>query len=80
MTIRDPENPDAEDPIVQMLTVGSDLFVIKALSIYRVLSADTIDPAKKHPDTRHSSEKLYSVGARSDLPQSSGRFVKMVKQ
>jgi len=46
-----------------MLTIGNELLFFKESSIHRVLTADTIDPWKSHPSTRHSSEMLYSVGA-----------------
>lgn len=63
MEIRDPRDPEDKSPIVQMLTIGNELLVFKESSIHRALTADTIDPEKSDPNTRHSSEILYSVGA-----------------
>ena len=63
MEIRNPDDPDDNSPVVQMLTIGNDLVLFKETSIHRALPADTIDPEKSALDTRHSSEILYSVGA-----------------
>ena len=63
MEIRDPDNPDDNSPIVQMLTIGNELIFFKETSIHKALTADTIDPQKSKMNTRHSHELLYSVGA-----------------
>jgi hypothetical protein len=62
MEIRDPNDPDDRSPIVQMLTIGDELLIFKETSLHKGLTADTIDPEKSDPSTRHSSELLYSVG------------------
>lgn len=63
MEIRDPNDPDDNSPIVQMLTIGDELIIFKETSIHKGLTADTIDPEKSDMSTRHSHELLYSVGA-----------------
>lgn len=60
--VRDPDNPDEIAPIVEMMTLADDLLIFKTSGIYRAITADFIDPERKHPDTRHSYEKIYSVG------------------
>jgi hypothetical protein len=63
MKVCDPDNQDDNSPIVNMLTLGNEFLIFKSLGIYRGLTADTIDPERKYPDTRHSCKKLYSIGA-----------------
>lgn len=61
--VKDPDNPEEIDPIVEMITLGDDLLMVKTRGIYRAITADTIDPERKYLDTRHTYEKIYSVGA-----------------
>jgi len=63
--IRDPNNPDEVDPINSSIVVDDELYVIKENSIYRIMTADTIDPDRKHLDTKHSYEKIFSIGSTS---------------
>jgi len=63
MNIRDPNNPEDNSPIIEMLSLDGSLLIFKSSGIYRSMTADTIDPEKKYPETCHSCEKLYSVGA-----------------
>lgn len=67
MEIRDPDKPDYQDPIKQMLSIGSDHIIVKEQGIYKALTAETIDPKNEHPETRHSYEKLYSMGSRDSV-------------
>jgi len=62
INVRDPSNQKDDSPIMEMLTLDCSLLIFKSLGIYRGMTADTIDPEKKCSDTRHSYEKLYSVG------------------
>ncbi len=61
--IRDPNDPNDKSPIVRTLTIGDELIIFKETSIHKFLTADTIDPEKSDMSTRHSHERLYSVGA-----------------
>ena len=63
MKIQDSDNLDDKSAIVVMITIDSKSIIFKSSSIYQMLTADTIDPQKQHPETRHSYEKLYSIGA-----------------
>lgn len=50
-----------------MLTLEGQLLIFSTTGIFRALTADTIDPERTHPDTRHSYEKIYSIGTSSGL-------------
>ena len=63
--IKNPDNPEEIDPINSSVVVGDDLFVIKENSIYRILTSETIDPKNNYPDTKHSYEKIFDLGASS---------------
>lgn len=63
--IKNPDNIEEVDPIHTSIVVDNELFVIKEKSIYRVMTADTIDPDHKHPDTKHSYEKIFDIGSSS---------------
>lgn len=65
LEIKDPNNPDEVDPINSSIVVDDDLLVIKENSIYRIMTAETIDPEGKHLDTKHSYEKVFSIGSSS---------------
>lgn len=62
MNIRDPANPEDRSGISTMLALDDGLLVFKTSGIYRVRTADSIDPLKQYPETCHTYEKLYSVG------------------
>lgn len=63
--IKDPGNIEEVDPIHSSIVVDDEFFVIKENSIYRIMTADTIDPDHKHPDTKHSYEKIFDIGSSS---------------
>jgi hypothetical protein len=67
LEIRDPDNPDQEHRIKHMLTLEGQLLIFSTTGIFRALTADTIDPERTYPDTRHSHEKMYSIGTSSGL-------------
>jgi hypothetical protein len=67
MEIKDADDPDQEHHIKRMLTVDGQLLIFSNKGIFRMLTADTIDPERLHSDTRHSYEKIYAVGASSVL-------------
>jgi hypothetical protein len=63
LKVQDPDNSEDKTAIIEMVTVDKELLIFKTSAIYRGLTADTIDPQNQYPDTRHSHEKIYSVGA-----------------
>ncbi len=65
--IKDPDDPAQEHRISSILTLGGQLLIFSHIGIFQVLTADTIDPIKASPDTRHSYEKIYSVGTNNGL-------------
>lgn len=65
--IRDPDNPSVVQHLEQMIDIDGQLFAFSAVATFRILTAEAIDPKSHHPDTRHSYEKLYSVGTESFL-------------
>ncbi len=54
-----------ESPIIKTMEIDDNLFIFKTNSIYKLLTADTIDPNKDYSDTRHSYEKLFDEGTTS---------------
>jgi hypothetical protein len=53
---------DKENAIQQMLTLDESLYVFSTKKIFRIRTADEIDPGRSAPDTRHSYQELYPVG------------------
>lgn len=65
MNIHDPESMDSSANI-RVENINEELLLIfKENSIYSVLTADSTDPEKLHPDTAHTYEKIATVGAAS---------------
>jgi len=62
MEIRDPDGVSDDTGIAEMLTIDEQLLIFKSSAIFRGLPAETIDPKRQDLETRHSHEKLYSVG------------------
>lgn len=67
MEIKNPDDLEEVDPINSSVVIDDNLFLIKENSIYRMLTAETIDPENNHPDTRHSYEKIYDIGSSSPI-------------
>lgn len=67
LKIIDPDSPQEQSRITDFININEDLFCVTETGIYRILTADTIDPEKNNSDTRHSYEKLYSIGSRNSL-------------
>jgi hypothetical protein len=65
--IKDPDDPNQEHRITEALALDGQLLIFSTTGIFRMLTADTIDPERKNLDTRHSYEKIYSVGTSSGL-------------
>lgn len=53
---------DKENGIQQMLTLNENLYVFSTKKIYRVRTANDVDPARQAPETRHSYQEIYPVG------------------
>lgn len=65
ITINDPDLID-ESAIIAMENINDKLLLIfKENSIYKLLTADLIDPQKTQPDTGHTYEKIAAIGAGS---------------
>ncbi len=65
MIIQDPEQANDISPILKFLSIGEDLIIFKTDGIYRMLTAEKIDPNATNLETKHSYEKLYSIGTSS---------------
>ena len=59
------EIPEDNSAIKHQLEIDNDLLVFTTDSIYKMLTAETIDPKETSLDTRHSSQRIYSVGTKS---------------
>jgi hypothetical protein len=53
---------DKDDAVQQMITLGESLYVFSTKKIFRIHTADDIDPDRTAPDTRHSYQEIYPVG------------------
>jgi hypothetical protein len=67
MQFSDPDNPEQEQCITHALNIGGQFLILTKTAIFRMLTAETVDPERKHPDTRHSYEKLYSIGTQTPM-------------
>lgn len=65
----DVKNPaaDSSDAIQRTLELDGALVCFSEQSISTILTAETIDPDRSEPSTRHSYQTLYSVGSRNQL-------------
>lgn len=61
--VRDPDIPNDTGSINCMIVLKDSLFTFSDNFISEMLTAETIDPENKHPDTRHSYQKIFSVGS-----------------
>ncbi|MGR5062005.1 hypothetical protein [Photobacterium sp. DNB22_13_2] len=64
--VKDPDNPDIQDAIIETLVIGESLYLLKANSIFRMLTADSIDPHRTELETKHSYEKIFDFGCASE--------------
>lgn len=60
-------NSDEKDPIQDLIELQGRLFAFSGKSIFELLPAETIDPSNQEPDTRHSYQKVYSIGAENSF-------------
>lgn len=66
LQIVDPDFPENNTPLVTSLNIGEDLILFKTDGIYRLLTADTLDPESNFPKTSHTYEKIYPIGTESE--------------
>lgn len=66
MSIIDPENTNDDSKIIESIVIGDELYIFKTTSIFRMLTAESIDPELVEPDTKHSYEKISDFGTESD--------------
>ena len=67
LSLADPDFPETEQIINSAITINNELYIFSRTAIFRMLSADTLDPERNHPDTLHSYEKIYSVGSEKPI-------------
>jgi hypothetical protein len=58
---------DRESTIQQMLTLDGNLYVFSTKKIFRVRTADDVDPDRANPDTRHSYQEIYPIGCNNSF-------------
>jgi hypothetical protein len=56
---------DTGDSIQYLMNLQGSLYAFADNSISKVLPAGSIDPENLHPDTRHSYQKIYSIGCKN---------------
>lgn len=66
MSIKDPENTHDDSKIIESIVIGDELYIFKTTSIFKMLTAESIDPELDEPDTKHSYEKISDFGTESD--------------
>ncbi|WP_229620022.1 hypothetical protein [Vibrio parahaemolyticus] len=64
--IKDPDNLDLCEDILKTLVIGDSLYLLKKNSIFRMITADSIDPNRIELATKHSYEKIMDVGCSSE--------------
>lgn len=65
ISIKDLENANDDSKIIESIVIGDDLYIFKTTSIFRMLTAESIDPELDEPDTKHSYEKISDFGTES---------------
>src|SRR5712691_2099951 len=53
---------DKDDAVQQMIVLNESLYVFSTKKIFRIHTADGIDPDRTAPDTRHSYQAIYPIG------------------
>jgi hypothetical protein len=53
---------DGNDAIQHMIALNGGLHVFSTKKIFRISTADDIDPDRTAPDTRHSYQEIYPIG------------------
>jgi hypothetical protein len=65
MTVGD----DSDGAIVSMATIENRLYAIKEGAVYAIAMADDIDPERTREDIPNTVQKVFDVGASSDIVQ-----------
>jgi hypothetical protein len=58
---------DKENAVQQMLTLNESLYVFSTKKIFRMRTADDVDPNRAEPETRHSYQELYPIGSNNSF-------------
>ncbi|MGF1807951.1 hypothetical protein L4C31_22195, partial [Aliivibrio sifiae] len=66
MEIKDPDNIEEISKIVDTFVIDDNLFFFKTKNIFKILTADTIDPNCEYTQTGHSYEKIANIGTESE--------------
>lgn len=53
---------DRDNAVQQMIALNESLYVFSTKKIFRIHTADDIDPDRTAPDTRHSYQEIYPIG------------------
>jgi len=53
---------DRDDAVQQMIALNESLYVFSTKKIFRIHTADDIDPDRTAPNTRHSYQEIYPIG------------------
>ena len=53
---------DKDDAVKEMITLSGGLYLFSTKKIFRINTADDIDPERTAHDTRHSYQEIYPVG------------------
>lgn len=53
---------DKDDAVKQMIALNKSQYVFSTKKIFRIYTADSIDPNRTAPDTRHSYQEIYPIG------------------
>jgi hypothetical protein len=58
---------DRDDAVQQMIALNESLYVFSTKKIFRIHTADDIDPNRTAPDTCHSYQEIYPIGCRNSF-------------
>ena len=61
------ESPDDPSPIMEMVSIGDRLHVVKGGGIYRVNLADHVDPGRANSAIPNSYQRILKYGAESEI-------------
>src|SRR4030042_3286086 len=53
---------DKDDVVQQMIALKGIFYAFSTKKIFRIQTADDIDPDRTAPDTRHSYQEIYPIG------------------
>lgn len=67
MKIEDPDNPNEKSKLGSMIGSGGSIYMFNENCTFKATTAESLDPDNHYPDTKHSYEKVYDIGAKSTL-------------